>query len=96
VALSDDDDGEAGEALLALVGWVGLFAGSLKEGQFLVDGFVVLALRDAVAVDDDILGEVSVQIAPVQEAADEECLQGRDHFLAGTLDADLGGPLGEG
>jgi hypothetical protein len=44
VALSNNDDGHAGQAFLCIRGWVDVLAGFLQEGQLLLNDHVVLAL----------------------------------------------------
>ena len=44
VALSNNDDGHAGQAFLCIRGWVDVLAGFLQEGQLLLNDHVILAL----------------------------------------------------
>lgn len=76
MAFADDDDGDAREVLLGACGGVGLYAGLLEQGQFLLDDDVVLAFGDTVAVDDDVLWEgVLVGARPALQPGLEHLVQ---------------------
>lgn len=97
VAFADDDDGEAREVLGCLRGWVDCFAGVPEQWEFLFCDEAVLALGDAVAVDDNVLGVAALVLGgPAAEVFFHHRVQGFDHLVAGLrLDANLGGPLAE-
>jgi hypothetical protein len=93
VAFAHNHDGDARESILRVGRRVRLGAGFTQERQLLVEHNVVLALGNAVTVNQEVLRELLVLRGPQAETRLEQGVQVGDHFLPSGLDPEVCWPL---
>lgn len=96
VALANDDERHAWKALLLGSGRIGLIASLTHRRNLDVAAEVVLTLRDTIAVDQDVLRELTVVVLlPQSEARLEKLGKVGYHLFATFLNRQLGRELRE-
>ncbi len=95
MTLATDDNRDLWKSLLGSCSRIFLATSVADKGKFQFKKLLVLAFRNTISVHEDVLGQLSVLLAPDIQSRHHHTFEGSYHFLSGLLNAEGARPLSQ-